>query len=69
MFLWQVGCGRDLTLFAMEAGRVIVTCEKLSPYPESALYPAVQAGRVVYKKFYNVLPEPQEAKFKLVSQT
>jgi len=64
----QVGCGKDLTLFALEQGRVIVTVEKLSPYPNSPLYPAVKAGRVVLRKFYHVIPEPQRETFKLVSQ-
>ncbi|KAK2182651.1 hypothetical protein NP493_342g00020 [Ridgeia piscesae] len=64
----NVGCGKDLTLFALEQGRVIVTVEKLSPYPNSPLYPAVKAGRVVLRKFYHVIPEPQRETFKLVSQ-
>lgn len=67
---FQVGCGKDLTLFALEAGRVVASCEKLAPYPQSPLYPAVQKGRVVYKRFYHVIPEEtQQARFKLVSQT
>ena len=64
----QVGCGKDLTLFALEAGRVMLTVEKLSPYPSSPLYPAVKAGREVLRKFYHVIPEPQRVTFKLVSQ-
>jgi len=65
----NVGCGRDLTLFALEKGEVVISCEQLSPYPQSPLYPAVQAGRVVHKRFYHVIPEPQMPLFRLVSQT
>ena len=64
----QVGCGRDLTLFALEPGRVVTSSEQLSPYPYSQLYPAVKAGRVVYKKFFHVIPDKQKQEFKLVSQ-
>ena len=59
-----------MSLYAIGSGRVVVSCEQLSPYPSSPLYPAVQQGRVVYKRFYHVVPEePQEARFKLVTQT
>jgi len=64
-----VGCGRDLTLFALEAGEVVISTEQLSPYPQSPLYPSVQEGKVVMKKFYHVIPEEQKQTFKLVSQT
>merc|ERR1712018_300117 len=65
----NVGCGRDCTLFALEPGNVIITTETLSPRPESPLYAAVKGGRVVNKRFYNIIPEEQKALFKLVSQT
>merc|ERR1712018_470375 len=65
----NVGCGKDLTLFALEKGEVVITCEKLSPYPKSPLYPSVKSGRVVYKRFYHVIPEEQKPLFRLVSQT
>lgn len=55
-------------MYALEPGKVEITVEELSPYPHSPLYPAVQAGRVVKKLFYHVIPEKQEPKFKLVSQ-
>ena len=64
----QVGCGKDLTLFALEQGRVIITVERLSPYPNSPMFAAVKAGRTVLRKFYHVIPEPQRETFKLVSQ-
>ncbi|XP_064617833.1 large ribosomal subunit protein bL27-like [Liolophura sinensis] len=63
-----VRAGFDNTLTALEDGQVIVTCEKLSPYPDSPLYEPVSQGLTVYKKFFHVLPVPQHGKFKLVSQ-
>lgn len=63
----NVGCGRDLTLFALEKGEVMWTVEKLTPYPYSPLYPATEAGRIVKKLFVHVLSEPQHQNFKLVS--
>jgi hypothetical protein len=69
LLLFQVGCKPDMTLFALEPGRVMVSCDTLSPYPSSPLYPAVSMGKVVRKRFYHVIPEePQEPRFKLVSQ-
>ncbi len=65
----NVGCGKDCTLFALEAGRVIITTETLNPYPRSPLYPSVQAGRVIEKQFYHIIPEEQHNRFKLISLT
>merc|ERR1711868_31239 len=65
----NVGCGRDCTLFALVPGHVIITTEQLKPRPESPLYDAVKNGRVVKKRFYNIIPEEQKPLFKLVSQT
>jgi len=65
----QVGIGRDLTLFALRRGRVMISCEKLSPRPRSSLKPAVDAGEVFYKYFFHVVPiDPQPGLFRLVSQ-
>ena len=58
-----------MTLYALEPGRVVVSREKLSPYPSSPLYDYVSGGRTIYKLFYNVIPDPQPQVFKLVSQT
>jgi len=65
----NVGCGKDLTLFALRPGRVMITKEKLAPYPHSPLYPAVRAGRVFQKFFFHIVPvdEPILGRFKLVS--
>jgi len=50
-------------------GKVVVSCEKLNPYPDSPLYQRVQDGMTIYKKFWNVYPTPLHAKFKLVSES
>ena len=64
----NVRLGRDNTLYAMTDGKVVVTCEKLSPYPDSPLYEPVKSGVVILKKFFNVLSTPLHGKFRLVSQ-
>ena len=64
----NVRLGRDNTLYAMTDGKVVVTSEKLSPYPDSPLYEPVKAGVVIYKKFFNILSTPLHGKFRLVSQ-
>jgi len=62
--------GRDLTLFALQPGRVMITREKLSPKPGSLLKPATDAGEEMYKYFFHVIPiDPQPGLFRLVSQT
>lgn len=48
---------------------VVISGEKLSPYPDSPLYERVKNGVEIYRKFYNVYPVPVHAKFKLVSLT
>jgi len=65
----NVGCGKDLTLFALRPGRVMITRETLAPYPNSPLYPAVKAGRIFQKYFFHVIPlEAQQiGRFKLIS--
>jgi hypothetical protein len=40
--------------------------EKLSPYPDSALYEYVAAGNIVERKFVHVLPTPRKGNYKLV---
>nr|XP_011423791.2 39S ribosomal protein L27, mitochondrial isoform X1 [Crassostrea gigas] len=65
----NVETDRTNRLVAMEDGTVVVSCEKLNPYPQSPLYGAVQKGVTIYKKFFHVIPIPLKAKFKLVSQT
>ncbi|XP_046737457.1 39S ribosomal protein L27, mitochondrial [Diprion similis] len=65
----HVGFGRDGTLFALEAGRVMVTCEKIDPNWDHTWIIGNYEGRqgqVIYKKHFNVIPEPQHNVFKLV---
>ncbi|KAF9809919.1 hypothetical protein SFRURICE_002149 [Spodoptera frugiperda] len=67
----NVGFGRNGTLFAMEAGKVVVTCEKFDPNWEHTWVQRMYAGReqqVIMKKYYNVIPQPQHQRFKLVDE-
>ncbi|CAG9134628.1 hypothetical protein JYU34_009213 [Plutella xylostella] len=67
----NVGLGRNGTLFAIEAGKVVVTCEKFEPNWEHSWVQRNYAGRhqqTIYKKYYNVIPEPQHSRFKLVDE-
>ena len=68
-YLLQVNLAVDKSLVAMEAGRVIISKEKLSPYPRSPLYNLVSKGSVFEKIFFHVIPDEQEKRFRLVSQT
>jgi len=62
--------GRDRTLFALSAGRVVISREKLSPKHDSELKPATDAGQEIYKYFFHVVPiDPQPGLFRLISQT
>lgn len=60
---------RTNRLVALADGTVMVTCEKLDPYPDSPLYGPVQNGLTIHKKFFHIIPVPLKAKFKLVSET
>lgn len=65
----NVGFGRNGTLFAMEAGKVIVTCEKIDPNWDHTWITRNYEGRqdqIIYKKHFNVIPEPQHNNFKLI---
>ncbi|XP_049865427.1 50S ribosomal protein L27 [Pectinophora gossypiella] len=67
----NVGFGRNGTLFAMEAGKVVVTCEKFDPYyghPWVQRFYGGREGQIIYKKYYNVIPEPQHQRFKLIEE-
>lgn len=66
---FQVGFGKNGTLFAMVPGKVVVTCEKIDPNWEHTWVQRFYAGResqTIYKKFFNVLPLPQHNRFKLI---
>lgn len=65
----NVGFGRNGTLFACEAGRVMVTCEKVDLNWEHTWVMRNYEGRTgqtFYKKYFNVIPEPQHTRFKLI---
>ncbi|KAH8403031.1 hypothetical protein KR222_003451 [Zaprionus bogoriensis] len=67
----NVGFGRNGTLFALEHGRVIVSCEPLDPNWEHGWVQNNYAGRqdqTIYKKFFNVIPEKQHQRFRLVEE-
>lgn len=58
--------GKDSTLYALERGTVVVTCEKINPnstnYWAKLTY-AGKEGSVIYKKHFNIIPEPQHDRF------
>ncbi|XP_033226615.1 50S ribosomal protein L27 isoform X2 [Belonocnema kinseyi] len=65
----NVGFGRNGNLFAIEAGRVAVTCEKINPDFRHFWVRKNYAGRqdqVIYKKHFNVIPEKQHDRFVLI---
>lgn len=67
----NVGFGVNGTLFAMEAGKVVVTCEKFDPNWDHTWVQRMYKGRydqTIYKKYYNVIPEPQHQRFKLIDE-
>ncbi|XP_017891711.1 uncharacterized protein LOC108631961 [Ceratina calcarata] len=64
-----VGIGRNCTLYAMEPGKVVITCEKINPNMKLWWCRVNYGGRensVIYKKHFNVIPNPQDNKFILV---
>ncbi|KZC09902.1 PREDICTED: 39S ribosomal protein L27, mitochondrial [Dufourea novaeangliae] len=64
-----VGMGRNGTLYALEAGRVIITSEKINPNTTHTWATMNYAGRensVIYKKHFNVIPEKQHNRFILI---
>ncbi|KAG5670933.1 hypothetical protein PVAND_001162 [Polypedilum vanderplanki] len=66
----NVGYGRN-TLFAMTNGRVYVSCEKVDLNWDHSLVQKHFAGRhdqTIYKKYFNVVPEPQHQRFRLVDE-
>ena len=67
----NVGFGRNGTLFAMEHGKVLVTCEKVDLNWDHSWVQRHYAGRedqVIYKKFFNVIAEPQHQRFKKIDE-
>ncbi|PSN36511.1 39S ribosomal protein L27 [Blattella germanica] len=67
----NVGFGRNGTLFAMEAGRVMVTCEQADPnwnHSWIIKHYEEKEGQTFYKKYFHVMPEPQKGHFKLIDR-
>ncbi|XP_029456487.1 39S ribosomal protein L27, mitochondrial [Rhinatrema bivittatum] len=66
----QVGMGHNKTLFALEDGIVRYTKEVYVPSPRSVetrnVICRLPVGAVLYKTFINVIPAPQEGRFRLV---
>ncbi|XP_011310051.1 39S ribosomal protein L27, mitochondrial [Fopius arisanus] len=65
----HVGFGRNGSLFAMEAGKVVVTCEKVDLNWDHSWNQMNYSGRetqTIYKKHFNIIPEKQHDRFKLV---
>ncbi|XP_034942643.1 39S ribosomal protein L27, mitochondrial [Chelonus insularis] len=64
-----VGFGKNGTLYAMEPGKVMVTCEKTNLKWDHTWIQRCYSGRenqVIYKKHFNVIPEKQHNRFKLI---
>ncbi|CAD7092842.1 unnamed protein product [Hermetia illucens] len=67
----NVGFGKNGTLFALEHGKVCVTCEKFDPNWDHTWVQRIYAGRekqTIYKKYFNVIPEKQHKRFRLVDE-
>ncbi|XP_014219164.1 uncharacterized protein LOC106647340 [Copidosoma floridanum] len=67
----NVGFGRNGTLFAYCPGKVVVTCEKTNPKWDHSwirLNYGERQGQTIYKKYFNVIPEPAHNRFKLVDK-
>ena len=65
-FYFKVIFCENHSLKARFAGHVLITMEKLSPYPDSPLYKYVAAGNVIERKFIHVIPTPRKGNYKLV---
>lgn len=55
----------------MVPGKVVVTCEKANPNWDHTWIQrnyGEKQGQMFYKKFFNVIPEPQHNRFKLVDK-
>lgn len=67
----NVGFGKDGTLFAMEAGKVIVSCEQVNPnwsHTWIQRHYEGREGQKFYKKHFNVIPEPQHDRFIIIDR-
>lgn len=67
----NVGFGKNGTLFAMEHGRVYVTCEVADLNWDHTWVQRCYAdrqGQTIYKKYFNVVAQEQHQRFKLVNE-
>ncbi|KAJ8893803.1 hypothetical protein PR048_006404 [Dryococelus australis] len=67
----SVGFGKNGTLFALEAGRVAITCEQMDPNWDHTWIQRIYEGRrdqTIYKKYFNVIAESQHIRFKLIDE-
>ncbi|CAD6231762.1 GSCOCG00001573001-RA-CDS [Cotesia congregata] len=65
----NVGFGKNGTLFAIVPGKVVVTCEKCDlnwNHTWVQRHYSDRKGEVIYKKHFNIIPEKQHDRFKLV---
>lgn len=65
--------GKDCSLYALQPGRVVITCEKFEPNFDSYWTQKAYGARKenpssVYKKYFNVIPHPLEPRFKLIDE-
>uniref|UniRef100_A0A7G3AK02 Large ribosomal subunit protein bL27m n=1 Tax=Lutzomyia longipalpis TaxID=7200 RepID=A0A7G3AK02_LUTLO len=67
----NVGFGRNGTLWAMQSGKVVITCEKTDLNWNHSWVQKAYAGRegqTIYKKYFNVIPKKQHQNFRLVEE-
>lgn len=70
-FCTQVGFGKNGNLFALEHGRVVVSCEKIDPkweHPWIQRNYAGREGQTIFKKTFNIIPIPQHNRFKMIDE-
>jgi large subunit ribosomal protein L27 len=66
-----VGFGKNATLFALESGKVIVTCEEVDANWDHTWLQRLlshRQGQTFYKKYFNILPMQQHQRFKLLDE-
>jgi len=67
----NVGFAKNGTLWAMEHGRVVISCEKIDPNWDHTWVQRNYAGRedqTIYKRTFNVIPIEQHNRFKLIDE-
>ncbi|CAH2007690.1 unnamed protein product [Acanthoscelides obtectus] len=67
----NAGLGKNGTIFAITSGRVRITCEKADLNWDHSWVQRCHGHRKgvdFYKKYFNVIPDPQHQNFKLIDQ-